>query len=310
MAIFSLIVGKYQFYFGRRNILQWGFIITALPFLGFYLNDFTSNSTVFMSFFILMRIIQGIGTAMAQTATYAILTLTYPEQVNFNVGCIETSAGVGLALGPFLGTVLYQIGGGVSAPFLTFFAILGFLGMFIQKSVPEKADEINEEVNDYSSSGLTYTKLFSDRRIIFANLSVLLGIFQFAFIDPLLANYMNETFDIGYHISGYFFLALGIGYAMSCPAVHFTVKYVSNMRTTIISSFFLGIFTMMYADSNVLYFLSPSMVTLAIGLFLAGFANSHMIIPPMDEMINAGQEMVKFNIIIKYSYHLKTTQMP
>jgi MFS family permease len=244
-----------------------------------------------MTVFILMRMVQGVGTAMVQTSTYAILTLTYPTQINFNVGCIEASAGAGLAFGPFFGTILYEIGG-ISTPFLTFFVILGLLGIFFKKAVPEKADKATEKGKDYGSSELSYSKLLSDRRIIFANLSVVLGIFQFAFIDPLLAHHMNGTFGVGYQISGYFFLVLGVGYTLSCPAVYFTLKVFSKMRTTIIASFLLGIFTMMYAESNVLS-LSPSMFTLAVGLFLAGLVNAHMIVPPMEEMIHVGQDMVR-----------------
>mmetsp|Transcript_10179 Transcript_10179/g.11611 ORF Transcript_10179/g.11611 Transcript_10179/m.11611 type:complete len:123 (+) Transcript_10179:335-703(+) len=119
MAIFSPLVGKYQMKLGRRNMCRWGMIIVALPFLGFYLNNFVQNSTFFIAIFMMMRLIQGIGTGMVQTSAYSILTLAYPTRINFVVGCIETSAGIGLSLGPVFGTILYEVGG-VAFPFVLF----------------------------------------------------------------------------------------------------------------------------------------------------------------------------------------------
>mmetsp|Transcript_16277 Transcript_16277/g.14207 ORF Transcript_16277/g.14207 Transcript_16277/m.14207 type:complete len:123 (-) Transcript_16277:543-911(-) len=119
MAIFSPLVGKYQKKLGRRNMCRWGMIIVALPFLGFYLNNFIQNSAIFVIVFMIMRAIQGIGTSMVQTSVYSILTLAYPKKINFVVGCIETSAGLGLSLGPVFGTILYEAGG-ITLPFISF----------------------------------------------------------------------------------------------------------------------------------------------------------------------------------------------
>jgi MFS family permease len=122
MAAFSPVVGKYQFQLGRRNLSRWGMLIVAFPFLGFWLNDFSTSSFTFISIFILMRVIQGIGTSMVQTSAYAILTLTYPHDVNFVVSCLEMAAGLGLSLGPVIGTMLYKFGG-IELTFISFFVL-------------------------------------------------------------------------------------------------------------------------------------------------------------------------------------------
>ena len=120
MAIMSLISEKIQYCLGRRNMVQYGLLIVGLPFLRFYLiNLMSKNSTEFIILFILMRVIQGIGTNMSQTSIYAILTYSYPEHVNLVVGCIGGTAGIGLSIAPVIGTLSNKIGG-LNAPFLIF----------------------------------------------------------------------------------------------------------------------------------------------------------------------------------------------
>lgn len=290
MAAMSPVVGKYQYQFGRRNMSRWGMLIVGIPFLGFYLNNYSTSGTMFIAVFMLMRAIQGIGTSMVQTSAYAMLTLTYPQNISFVVGCLETSAGLGLSFGPVIGTILYEFGG-LTLTFLSFCVLCTFIGLVIKNLIPDSVDNVEDDEAETEINEVSYTSLLSNRRILFANMCVFLAVFQYAFIDPLLANYMNRKFGIGYETSGYFFLALGLGYTLSCFLVHITSKHVTNMRISIISAILLGIFTMGYGASNILQ-LSPSMVSMTIALLLAGFANSHLVIPPMDEMINVGSEDV------------------
>lgn len=52
MAIFSPIIGKYQFMVGRRNVVSSGMLIVGIPFLGFALNNYAHSSQVFIGGFI------------------------------------------------------------------------------------------------------------------------------------------------------------------------------------------------------------------------------------------------------------------
>jgi len=290
MAITSPIIGMYQYQLGRRNLSQWGMIIVAVPFMGFYFNDFIQSDLTFMIIFMLMRVIQGIGTSMVQTSAYSILTLTYPKDINFVVGCIETAAGLGLSLGPVFGTILYNIGG-VSLTFLTFFAICLIIGLLVKYQIPEEVDTVEDD--DEEPVHISYFQLLWNKRIIFANICVFLAVFQYAFIDPLIANYLHRKFGIGYESSGYFFLALGAGYTFSCLLAHLTLEYVSNMRTCIVASILLGVGTMLYGDSNLIP-IDSTLALVAVAFFFAGLANAHLVIPPMEEMLQVGQEMVSF----------------
>ncbi|CAI2367531.1 unnamed protein product [Moneuplotes crassus] len=290
MAMFCPIVGKYLYTLGRRNMCKWGMIVVAVPSLGFFLNNYTTNSTLYIAIFMTMRVIQGIGTSMVQTSSYSILTLIYPSEINFAVAYIETSAGLGLSLGPVVGTILYEFGGS-AAPFLTFFVICLIIGLVIKRLIPEFVDEIQEDFTENEIIKPKYSELLSNKRILFACLCVFIAVFQFAFIDPILAEYVENAFNFKPQTSGYFFLALGLGYMVSCIVSPMYLDYFSNMRVAMLSCFLLGVLTMFYSSSYILWFLTPNMLVLAMALLLAGIANSHLMITPMEEMIEGAKDL-------------------
>lgn len=105
--------------YGRRNFMILGSFIIFISNLGFVVLHYLEGETMFIIGFILLRVLQGIGTGCLQTANYSILSLMYPEMVEFAVGCLEASAGIGLCFGPIIGVGIFQIGGYV-APFAVF----------------------------------------------------------------------------------------------------------------------------------------------------------------------------------------------
>lgn len=72
----------------------------------------------------MLRVAQGVGSGCLQTANYAIISMLYPEFLDFAIGWLEAGAGVGLAFGPIIGVLIYNLGG-FTLPF--FFFSLAFL---------------------------------------------------------------------------------------------------------------------------------------------------------------------------------------
>ena len=61
----------------------------------------------------------GLGAGINSCSSFAIIASRYKEERERMIGMMESFSGVGLLLGPFMGAILYQIGGYV----LPFFAI-------------------------------------------------------------------------------------------------------------------------------------------------------------------------------------------
>ena len=289
--IASPIVGKVQSIFGRVNMIKYGLLLVGLPFLGYFLINKIDSTLIFIFIFLALRSVQGIGNSMWQTAIYAILTSEYPKHTHIAVGILETSSGIGLALGPVAGTLIYEVGG-IDAPFLTFCIVLVLLSLFLKRFMPSNDQRETEE--EPTKNKISYFKLLSSSNVIFANLSVLLSVLQYVFIDPVLAYYLHEEFHLGYEDSAYFFFALGIGNMIGCLIAPLTSKCVNNKASLMISSIFLGVITMTYSSSYVLHLPKNTYIIIS-GLFLGGLINAYLIIPTMDEMLKDSQERLNLD---------------
>ena len=64
----------------------------------------------------------GLGAGINSTSSMAIVATHYRQERERAIGLIEASAGIGLLLGPFVGALLYEIGGYL----LPFVAVAGF----------------------------------------------------------------------------------------------------------------------------------------------------------------------------------------
>lgn len=65
----------------------------------------------------------GIGAGLNSTSAMAIVATHYKQEREKMIGLMESSAGVGLLMGPVVGSILYSIGGYI----LPFFSV----GMYI-----------------------------------------------------------------------------------------------------------------------------------------------------------------------------------
>ena len=107
---------------------------------------------------------------MVQTSTFSILTQIYPEDVNFVTSWMETAGGIGLAGGPLIGVVLYELGG-TTLIFLLLFTISMLIAFFIKIYLPEyKSTTQDSEDESDESDEVTYKQLLSNKGVIFANL--------------------------------------------------------------------------------------------------------------------------------------------
>lgn len=101
----SIIAGKYMNQVGRKKVLTVGLFLTGLGTLLIGMLDFGGKQeTMIISF--CSRIIAGIGAGMSMTASSAILVIEYPTEIDRVIGWFEASSGLGLLLGPVVGSLL------------------------------------------------------------------------------------------------------------------------------------------------------------------------------------------------------------
>ena len=72
------------------------------------MNRFDDHYTfVILSFVI--RIIEALGNAAFLTASFALIAKEFPDNVGTTFASLETCFGLGLIIGPLLGSMLYQV---------------------------------------------------------------------------------------------------------------------------------------------------------------------------------------------------------
>jgi MFS family permease len=101
----AFLVGKSMNRFGRKNFVSIGILFSAIGiFLIGLLEHVDKSEAIVLS--ITSRVFAGIGAGCSLTATGAILIIEYPDEIDMVMGYYEASSGLGLLLGPIVGSFL------------------------------------------------------------------------------------------------------------------------------------------------------------------------------------------------------------
>jgi MFS family permease len=104
----TLGLGKYMKSIGRKTVLLASLVLISISmFLLSPIEYLETNYVLILSF--ACRIIGGIGSACAFTSITTIFVSDYPEKIQIMLGRMEGAVGLGLILGPLIGTALYMI---------------------------------------------------------------------------------------------------------------------------------------------------------------------------------------------------------
>ncbi|CAI8043970.1 MFS-type transporter SLC18B1 [Geodia barretti] len=96
---------------GIRFSMIFGFLLVGVAFilLGF-LQDLP-DGWLFIVAATVLRMTEGIGSSLAFTGMYTLLPVLFPSRVGLVMGVFEVGSGLGFAVGPPIGGLLYTVGG-------------------------------------------------------------------------------------------------------------------------------------------------------------------------------------------------------
>jgi len=156
VIICSPIVGKMISIIGRRNLIVFGVCLMGCSFIVFGIISNLEDKNAFITLALLNRFLQGFASSLIQTTMYSISTNFFPDHKDAMVGYIEAITGVGLILGPLIGSGLYAIGGYkfIFFSFGSFFVLSSF---FIKVVFGTNIDAINTQ-SDVSGSNASSTR--------------------------------------------------------------------------------------------------------------------------------------------------------
>ncbi len=225
--IFSPIINIILDKFGRKTVIVLGFLILALGTMALAMLDFIQDDNAFFYLALLIRFMQGIGDTFVQTTTYSVLSSTFPHTREKILGYVETSAGIGLMIGPNIAGPVNQALGYLPA-YLIFSVMMAVAGTATFFLLPNhlnnkpviSEEEFNKEIKEAKATA-PYSWFFCNKRCMFAMVTpFFLNIFA-NFKQSFITIELVKTFHIAeeYH-----------GAIISVPALFTTIgAYVVGM---------------------------------------------------------------------------------
>lgn len=104
----SPIVGKNIDKSSPKYFLTRGLFMLGICLVCFGLLDLLQSPGLITSMAILLRFVEGLSSACVSTACYSIATNEYPEQTDAIIGRLEAALGLGIIIGPAIGSFIYE----------------------------------------------------------------------------------------------------------------------------------------------------------------------------------------------------------
>jgi MFS family permease len=190
---------------GRRGPLLGGVLAQALATLLF---AFAGD----LSLMLLARVLQGAAAAATWTAGLALVAETFVERRTQMMGLAMLGSNGGSVLGPVLGGVLYEWGGGYRFPFLVAGLLLAFDGclrfFLLSRSRPRDAER-----------PANLAQLFHDRAVLASALVLVLGVGGWGLLEPLLPNHLRRSASASAGTIGLLFTLATLSYGLCAPCV-------------------------------------------------------------------------------------------
>ncbi|XP_033750487.1 MFS-type transporter SLC18B1-like isoform X2 [Pecten maximus] len=182
----------------------------------------------------LSRTVEALGASAYITASFAILSNEFPNHVATVIGSLETFSGVGLMVGPTIGSLLYEAGG-YGLPFFTMGSILIVCALISAYAMPK----INDSGSDNRQSMLN---LLRSPLCVITGLCIICGAYALGFFDPTYANRLKKLDLTVIQIGLMFLIGPGL-YAFTAPLWGWIGDTKKLPKTLIIC----GNFTMAFA---------------------------------------------------------------
>lgn len=273
MFIISPLFGKYIIFIGARTMFIVGIAVTGVTAILFGFLNFLPSGNTFFWFSVLVRILEAVGDAAFVTSSFAIAAKSFPKNVAFVVGILETFAGLGYTAGPVIGGFFYDIGG-FQLPFLVLGIVLlvaSVLAFFLIENT--KDDESNPE----DKGMLEILRLPQIWLPIFSVVSCAISL---SFLDPTLSNHL-ESFKLTPTEIGLMFLLCGGFYTVMCPVFGAIMDRLHNGENlllfgsiaTLLSMFFIGPTPLLNG------YVEKDLWVIGISLAVLGLAASALYIP-------------------------------
>lgn len=213
------------------------------------------------------------------------------------MGYMELSWGVGLAVGPAVIGIFFDIGG-YCLPFLIIGCIYSS-GIYYFHKIPDEdfgegnskqssISSLNElEKKEKNNNFLFLSIMFYPQAIILMG-CLMIELNTTDFYIPTLVNYLKDNFSIQTSRASLFFLASTFGYIICTQVINKLTDLFNNFKLMFIGHIIGAICCLLTAPAG---FLPQSYIFIIIGIFIQGFVAGMINIPGFVELNNFGKKL-------------------
>ena len=260
---------------------------------------FIQNNFLFILSGFIDRLFHGFFSSCIAVIAFSITaTINEGKELEKAMGYIELSWGIGLALGPAIIGIFFDIGG-YCLPFI----LIGFVdisGLYLFNTIPDKDLEENksrksstnslEEEKKKEKVSLFSALLYIENLLLVGSLMVELNTTDF-FI-PTLVNYLKDSFSLSTSRASLFFLASTIGYIICTQMINTLTDLFNNFKLIFIGHLLAVVCCLLTAPIG---FLPHNYIFIAIGIFIQGYVGGMVNIPAFIELKNFGKKLFPKN---------------
>ncbi len=204
------ILGQLSDRYGRRPILIWSLLGTAVGYALFAVAIYTRHIPLLFA----SRVLDGITGGNIPVAQAAIADITEPKDRAKNFGLMGAAFGLGFIIGPYIGGQLADASlvswFGPAVPFW-FAALISFINMvFIWLMMPETSPMKAGARLHWGQSVTHIVKAFSHKQLRFIFLTGFLFFSGFSFFTTFFGVYLIDRFGFTESDTGNFFAYVGI----------------------------------------------------------------------------------------------------
>jgi len=236
---------------GRRAVFVVGNLMVASFTFLLGLAIFLPDGLPFVLYCLAMQAMQGVGSCLAEAASFALVAELYPDKITLFLGLNEAFTGIGVAIGPPLGGVLYSHGG-FPLPFtalaLALLPGVAFVHFAFRASASADADGEEDADDDDEEEALDVRSVLGIRQVLLVVIACVLSESALTFVMPTFADHaMRIGLAADPAAIGSFFAINALAYTLSAPLVGLVTSkanarwfVVGGMLLIALPCFFLG----------------------------------------------------------------------
>lgn len=207
---------------GKKRVQVVGLWVLGLATMAFAIVPALPGGATLTIACLIIRVVQGVGAAMAETASYSLCATLFQDDLTEAIGVIELSVGMGYMVGPVFGGVLVELGG-FHLPFLVVGALPLSMGCLLVYLVPNDigTSEDSGQGGGGGGPGVPVLYLLKQPVVFICLCAVVFANSSYSFTEPILQSYVSGFVETGHSAAavGKLFFVCSLMYALATPVI-------------------------------------------------------------------------------------------